>query len=94
MRSWVQVLKTASCRNAAYIRPKVVGPFPESYASGSYVHRAVLFYRRTYLMLRNTGNHTSIGPQFDKETIDGSKVFNKATPSLLTIYKDKIFAKK
>jgi hypothetical protein len=45
-------------------------------------------------MLRNTGNHTSIGPLFDKEIIDGSKVFSKATPSLLTIYKDKIFAKK
>jgi hypothetical protein len=28
----------------AYIRPKVVGPFPGSYASWSYVHRAALFY--------------------------------------------------
>lgn len=31
--------------------------------------------------------HTSIGPLFDNETIDGSKVFHKATPSLLTTYK-------
>jgi hypothetical protein len=28
---------------AAYIRPKVVGAFPGSCASGSYVHRAALF---------------------------------------------------
>jgi hypothetical protein len=28
---------------AAYIRPKVVGPFPGPCASGSYVHRAALF---------------------------------------------------
>jgi hypothetical protein len=28
---------------ATYVRPKVVGPFPGPYASGSYVHRAALF---------------------------------------------------
>jgi hypothetical protein len=31
-------------KNTVYIRPKVVGPFSEPYASGSYVHRAALFY--------------------------------------------------
>jgi hypothetical protein len=38
MRSWVQVLEIASCRNerkVVYIRPKVVRPC----ASRSYVHR-------------------------------------------------------
>jgi hypothetical protein len=29
--------------NAAYIRPKLVGPYPEPCASGSYVYRAALF---------------------------------------------------
>jgi hypothetical protein len=29
---------------AAYIRPKVVRPFPGHYASGSYVHLAALFF--------------------------------------------------
>jgi hypothetical protein len=39
------------------------------------------------------GNITSIGPLLERETIDGSKVFHKATPSLLTTYKEKIYAK-
>ena len=39
------------------------------------------------------GNITSIGPLLEGETIDGSKVFHKATPSLLTTYKEKIYAK-
>jgi hypothetical protein len=29
-------------RKVAYARPKVVGPFPVSYASGSYVHQGCL----------------------------------------------------
>jgi hypothetical protein len=33
-------------KNATYIRPKVVGPSPGPYASGSYVHRAALFKRK------------------------------------------------
>jgi hypothetical protein len=37
--SWKQPLAEMQ-RMAAYIRPKVVGPFPEPYVSGSYVHRA------------------------------------------------------
>jgi hypothetical protein len=28
----------------AYIRPKVIEPFPRPYTSGSYMHRAALFY--------------------------------------------------
>jgi hypothetical protein len=31
---------------AAYIRPKVVGPFPGPCVSGSYVHRAAIFSLR------------------------------------------------
>jgi hypothetical protein len=30
--------------NVAYIRSKVVGPFPGPCASGSYVHQTALFY--------------------------------------------------
>jgi hypothetical protein len=37
---------------AAYIRAKVVGPFPEPCASGNYVHRAALFDIQN---LRNLG---------------------------------------
>jgi hypothetical protein len=45
MWSSVHVLETASCKNAgkaAYIRPKVVGPFLGPCASRSYVHWAAL----------------------------------------------------
>jgi hypothetical protein len=45
MRLWVQVLETTSLEthgNAAYIRLKVVTPFPRLCASGSYVYRAAL----------------------------------------------------
>jgi hypothetical protein len=45
MWSSVHVLETTSCKNAgkaAYIRPKVVGPFLGPCASRS-VHRAALF---------------------------------------------------
>jgi hypothetical protein len=31
-------------RKATCIRPKVIGPFPGPYTSGSYVHRAAFFY--------------------------------------------------
>jgi hypothetical protein len=39
------------------------------------------------------GYITSIGPLLERETIDGSKVFHKATPSLLTTYKERIYDK-
>jgi hypothetical protein len=35
-------------RKTAYIKPKVVGPYPGPGASGSYVHRAALFYYYLY----------------------------------------------
>jgi hypothetical protein len=41
-KSWKQPLAEMQGK-AAYIRPKVVGPFPELCASGSYIHRAALF---------------------------------------------------
>jgi hypothetical protein len=46
MRSWVQVLKTALAeiqKNVAYIRPKMIGSFPEPCASGTYMHWAALY---------------------------------------------------
>jgi len=48
VRSRVQVLVPASCRNAgqgkaAYKKTQVIGLFPGPYASGSYMHRAALF---------------------------------------------------
>jgi hypothetical protein len=42
MGSWKQPLAEMQGKTA-YIRPKVVGPFPRPCASGSYMHRAVLF---------------------------------------------------
>jgi hypothetical protein len=39
------------------------------------------------------GNVTSIGPLLERETIDGSKVFHKSTPSLRTTYKEEILVK-
>jgi hypothetical protein len=43
--SWIQPLSEMQGK-AAYTRAKVVRPFLGSCASGSYVHRAVLFYLR------------------------------------------------
>jgi hypothetical protein len=47
MRSWVKSWKHPLAEmqeNAAYIRPKVVGPFPGPCVSGSYVHRVAPFF--------------------------------------------------
>jgi hypothetical protein len=41
-KSWKQPLAEMQ-RKAAYIRPKVVEPFPRPCTSWSYVHRAALF---------------------------------------------------
>jgi hypothetical protein len=63
MRSWVQVLETASCINVGKgcVRmTKVVGPFPEPCTSGSYVHRAALYcclvYDATFLLFLNVSS--------------------------------------
>jgi hypothetical protein len=35
----------------AYIRSKIVGPFPRSCTSGSYVHRAALYYCNLFVQI-------------------------------------------
>jgi hypothetical protein len=43
--------------NVAYIRPKVVRPFLGPYASGSYMHRVVLFYHWSKLKKFDLGQN-------------------------------------
>jgi hypothetical protein len=59
LRSWVQVLKQPLVEmqgKTAYIRPKVVGPFPVLDASGNYVHRATLYLETIFCFLLSCCN--------------------------------------
>jgi hypothetical protein len=57
MRSWVKSWKQPLVEmqeKAMYIRPKVVGPFPGPYATGSYMHWAVLFFGGRLIFYANS----------------------------------------
>jgi hypothetical protein len=68
-KSWKQPLAEMQ-EKTAYIRPKVVGPFPGPCASGSYVHRATLYWM---IKLSYSFLITHISPCFlDTLKCDGS----------------------
>jgi hypothetical protein len=68
MRSCVQVLERASCRNAGkgcVIRPKVVRPFPGPSASGSYDHQAALLFIKEKVL----SNVRILGMSLEQDTM-------------------------